>query len=188
MTYKPDLLSIFLYSKQRLSRIVAKIVPGADVEDILQEAYLRVHTLNDKDSIREPVAFVTQIAKNLALDHIKSADFRKSESTDFEVLENLINHDNTHDQTWHEVSWKQELLRFFSAIENLPSKCQEVYILKKIYGYSQKEIADKLGISGSAVEKHIAYGTKKLLYLMPVVQEKRISSVRPSKVVEEELS
>jgi RNA polymerase sigma-70 factor (ECF subfamily) len=175
MTYKFDLTSVFLSSKNKLTRVIAKIVPTADVEDILQEAYLRAHTTINREEIREPVAFMTQIAKNLALDHVRSADFKKSQAVDAETMEALINQHNTRDQTLTHAIWKQDLVEFLNAIQSLPNKCREVYVLKKIYGYSQKEIAEKLGISTSAVEKHIAYGTKKLFHLMPTESEKRIN-------------
>ncbi|MDF2479205.1 MAG: polymerase sigma-70 factor [Sphingobacterium sp.] len=40
-------------------------------------------------------------------------------------------------------------------VENLPQKCQEVFKLSREYYMSNKEIAQKLGISESTVEKHI---------------------------------
>jgi RNA polymerase sigma factor (sigma-70 family) len=172
MTSKFDLISLLVSSKAKLSRVVARIVPSADVEDILQETYLRVSASAMNQDVHEPLAFVTQIAKNLALDHIKSAEFKKLRFADSETIEGIINQDNFTDQTFSEVSSKQDLLEFLSAVKNLPPKCQEIYTLKKIYGYSQKEIADRLGISASNVEKHIAYGTKKLFHLMPQDQKK----------------
>ncbi len=186
MTLKLDLLGAFLSSKKRLARIVARIVPGSEVEDILQEAYLRVHTATSQDDIREPVAYITQIAKHLAQDYVRSAEYRKSENAESDLIEALINEDNTHDHTLNTVLWKEELLHFFKAVESLPSKCQEVYILKKIYGYSQNEIALKLGISASAVEKHIAQGTKKLFHLMPLPTQvgQRLKSADVSTVAE----
>jgi RNA polymerase sigma factor (sigma-70 family) len=178
MTDKFDLVTLFSSSKNRLSRIVARIVPSADVEDILQETYLRASMAVVSEEIREPIAFVTQIAKNLALDHIKSAEFKKLHFVESEIIEGLINQDNSVDQTFNEVSSKQDLMEFLSAVKNLPPKCQEIYILKKLYGYSQKEISDRLEISTSTVEKHIAYGTKKLFHLMPPRGEKNSMSTR----------
>jgi RNA polymerase sigma factor (sigma-70 family) len=172
MTTKFDLTSLFLSSRNRLSRVVARIVPSADVDDILQETYLRASMAEINEEIREPVAFVTQIAKNLALDHIKSAEFKKLHFVDGDIIEGLINQDNSTDQTFSDVSSKEDLLEFLSAVQNLPTKCQEIYVLKKVYGYSQKEISDRLGVSVSTVEKHIAYGTKKLFHLMPQSRER----------------
>jgi RNA polymerase sigma factor (sigma-70 family) len=167
MTYKLDLVSLIASSKNRISRIVAKIVPSADVDDILQETYLRVHTAVLDKEINEPIAFITQIAKNLALDHIKSAEFKKLQFVDREAIEGLINQENSVDSTLTAIISQQDLMQFLSAVQTLPAKCQEVYTLRKIYGYSQKEIAQRLGVTTSAIEKHIAYGTKKLFHLMP---------------------
>jgi RNA polymerase sigma factor (sigma-70 family) len=172
MTSKFDLISLLVSSKSKLSRVVARIVPSADVEDILQETYLRLSASEENNEIREPLAFVTQIAKNLALDHIKSSEFKNLQLVDSDTIEGFINQDNLADPTFNEVAAKQELLVLLTAVQNLPPKCQEIYTLKKVYGYSQKEIADRLGISASNVEKHIAYGTKKLFHLIPQDQKK----------------
>src|SRR5690606_20794216 len=40
-------------------------------------------------------------------------------------------------------------------------QCRKAFVLRKVYGYSQKEIADSLGISENTVEKHIATGIKR---------------------------
>jgi DNA-directed RNA polymerase specialized sigma24 family protein len=40
----------------------------------------------------------------------------------------------------------------------LPDRCREVLTLRKLYGLSQREIAQRLGIAESTVEKHVAYG------------------------------
>ena len=47
-------------------------------------------------------------------------------------------------------------------IENLPEKCQEVFKLSREYYMSNKEIAQKLNISESTVEKHINKAIKHL--------------------------
>ena len=47
---------------------------------------------------------------------------------------------------------------FCRAVGGLPEQCRRAFILKKVYGLSQQEIADRLSISQSTVEKHIAKG------------------------------
>jgi RNA polymerase sigma factor (sigma-70 family) len=42
--------------------------------------------------------------------------------------------------------------RLFTA---MPSQCRQVFTLRKVYGYSQKEIATRLSIPESMVEKHL---------------------------------
>jgi RNA polymerase sigma-70 factor (ECF subfamily) len=47
---------------------------------------------------------------------------------------------------------------FCRAIAELPVDCRRVFILKKVYGLSQAEIAERFAISVSMVEKHVAKG------------------------------
>jgi RNA polymerase sigma-70 factor (family 1) len=48
--------------------------------------------------------------------------------------------------------------RLRSAAEQLPPRCREVFLLSKIDHLNHKEIAERLGISVSTVEKHVAKG------------------------------
>ena len=45
-------------------------------------------------------------------------------------------------------------------------QCRRAFVLKKVYGYSQREIAQELELSESTVEKHIANGVKRCTYFM----------------------
>lgn len=56
---------------------------------------------------------------------------------------------------------RRRMLVFWKAVITLPPQCQKVFVLKKVYGYSHKQIASKLGISVSTVEKHAAAGLKR---------------------------
>ncbi|MCB1674664.1 MAG: helix-turn-helix domain-containing protein [Halioglobus sp.] len=58
------------------------------------------------------------------------------------------------------------MLLFTEAAKTLPAQCQRVFLLKRVYGYSHKEIARELGISISTVEKHAAAGLKRCLEYM----------------------
>jgi RNA polymerase sigma-70 factor, ECF subfamily len=48
------------------------------------------------------------------------------------------------------------------AIENLPDRCREVFLLSRYDGLKNREVADKLGISLKAVEKHITVALQRL--------------------------
>ena len=55
---------------------------------------------------------------------------------------------------------RQELALLLNTIASLPDRCREVLTLRKLYGLSQREIAVRLAISESTVEKHVAYGVR----------------------------
>ena len=57
---------------------------------------------------------------------------------------------------------KEKLEKLRKAIENLPSKRREIFVLSKFQGYKYKEIADSLKISIKTVEKQIWTAKKSL--------------------------
>jgi len=55
---------------------VSRIVPPKDIEDIVQETYVRVCQIDSSSSIKHPRSFLFKTARNLALDHVKRAESR----------------------------------------------------------------------------------------------------------------
>ena len=70
------------------------------------------------------------------------------------------------DETYQHVAAGEEFSNFCEAVRILPVQCRKVFVLKKVYGYSQREIAIELEISESTVEKHIALGMKRCINFM----------------------
>jgi len=47
------------------------------------------------------------------------------------------------------------------AIQGLPDRCRQVFTLRKVYGYSQKEIASRMNISEHTVEQHLTKAARR---------------------------
>lgn len=148
------LLGAFLECRNGLKRLVARIVNPHDVDDILQETFIRACAAAEKTTIRHPRSFMLKTAQNLALNHVTSAYQRRTQIEDFtcsdvspltEPLES-------------EMESKERFLGFCRAVRALPPQCRRVFVLRKVYGLTQQEIAESLDISESTVEKHIAKG------------------------------
>lgn len=163
-----DFTKVFLATRKRLTDVVSKIVPSSDVEDIVQDTFIRTHLAKNKQDIQKPEAFMVQVAKNLAYDYVKSARVKTSHDPgdDFTGFVDSLQQDADIDITCKIVVSEKAYARFCEEAQKLPEKCREVYLLKKVYGFTQKEIAAKLGLAESTVEKHIAFGTKRLFQLM----------------------
>jgi DNA-directed RNA polymerase specialized sigma24 family protein len=58
------------------------------------------------------------------------------------------------------LNTRQEVALLLESIASLPDRCREALTLRKLYGLSQREIAKRLAISESTVEKHVAYGVR----------------------------
>ncbi|MFO7325177.1 MAG: RNA polymerase sigma factor [Pseudomonadota bacterium] len=147
--------SVYLACRGMLARAVRRIVDRHDVEDVLQEAFVRSFEAEGRQGIRDARAFLLRTARNVALDHVTSAGYRRTGSLDSLEEEQFIDEGAPVEA---QVDSEKRFLAFCEAVGSLPEQCQRVFVLKKVYGLSQQEIASKLGIAESTVEKHIAKG------------------------------
>jgi RNA polymerase sigma factor (sigma-70 family) len=131
----------------------------SDIEDVVQETYARLLSLNDSASaaVRNWHAFLFTTARNVALDRI-----RRSRVVSLDALAEMGSADVL-DQTPSvddALNARQELALLLATIASLPDRCRETLTLRKLYGLSQREIAQRLAITESTVEKHVAYGVR----------------------------
>jgi len=164
MNSNNTLHNAFISARNGLTRLVSRIVPPKEIEDIVQETYVRICQIENRETIQQPKAFLYKTAKNLALDHIKRAESQLVDSAD-EAPE-LLDLDLSEDSTYQQVASDKEFAQFCEAVRQLPVQCRKAFVLKKVYGYTQKEIAQELALSESTVEKHIALGIKRCTYFM----------------------
>jgi len=161
-------LNTFITLRTRLMRVVKGIVPPKDVEDIVQETYVRVCQMESKNDIRKPQAFMLRTARNIALDHVKRAEYRLTDGVD--QIGDFVATDD--DATFTEAASGEEFALFCEAVRELPTQCRRAFILKKVYGYTQKEIMVEMGLGQPTVETHIVNGTKKCVQYMRARQDK----------------
>ncbi|MES2674222.1 MAG: sigma-70 family RNA polymerase sigma factor [Pseudomonadota bacterium] len=178
MSDNENITRLFISLRATLGRAVSRIVPPKEIEDIVQETYVRVCQVVKQDEIRYPRSFMLKTAKNLALDYAKRAETRLTTSTDDNFDWDLANINNNEDDTFNRVAANQEFGHFCDAVRLLPLQCRKAFILRKVYGYSQKEIAERLDISENTVEKHIALGIKRCAYFMATLKHGVDSSGR----------
>jgi RNA polymerase sigma-70 factor (ECF subfamily) len=131
----------------------------ADIEDVVQETYARLLGVNGSAwaAVRNWHAFLFATARNAALDRL-----RRARVVSLDALAEMGNVDIL-DQTPpadEALNARQELALVSEAIASLPDRCREVFTLRKLYGLPQRDIARRLGITESTVEKHVAYGVR----------------------------
>jgi len=156
----------YISIRSRLMKSVSRIVPPKDIEDIVQETYVRVCQIENGSNIKYPHSFLFKTARNLALDHVKRAESRLTTGVVDEDEFDLATGDEWTNDPYHAVSTNGEFALFCEAVRQLPVQCRKVFVLKKVYGYSQKEISRALGIAESTVEKHISTGVKRCAQLI----------------------
>ena len=145
----------FLEYRQLLRKIIGRIVKPHDIDDIVQETFLRTYEKTLKHDINHPKTYLYTTARNLALNHVVKKSHLLEESTsDLEPLDVYLSSETLESQ----MESKEKFLCFCRAVRELPPQCRRAFILKRIYGFSQKEIAAYLNISERTVEGHIAKG------------------------------
>jgi RNA polymerase sigma factor (sigma-70 family) len=127
--------------------------PGVrDVDDVVQESYLRVwkrHTANPIESVK---SFLFTVARHLALGTLR----RERRSPIFDVVDFAASSIIEDKPGAAEMACtSEEIDVLFAAISTLSVRTREVYLLRKFDGCSQKEIAARLGISSNTVEVHV---------------------------------
>jgi RNA polymerase sigma factor (sigma-70 family) len=149
-------LSVFLWLRKRLSRSVGRIVPPDDVEDILQETFLRCYQASARTTVQFPRSFMLTTARNLALNHIALAQNRLVESVDSfdDSAVALYREEPTQDS----LETEERFLMLCRAVRVLPAQCRRAFVLMKVYGLSRKEVASYMGISENTVHKHVTKG------------------------------
>ena len=129
-----------------------------DIEDICQETILRALEAEKSRDIQDPRAFLFGVTKNIVR---RKLDKESKAIIDF-IADITLQEYITNEPPVEEcLDSRRQMLVFTEAVAMLPQQCRRVFILKKVYGYSHKEIARQLGISTSTVEKHVATGLKR---------------------------
>jgi RNA polymerase sigma-70 factor (ECF subfamily) len=157
-----QLSALFSRYRRTLARAVARIVRPQDIEDIVQETYVRIYQAAQRQEIHHPKSFMLKTARNLALNHVGSADAMShlaSIELDTDSDEDMDMWRNAISEPLESMAQTQEeFLLFCRAVCELPVQCRRVFVLRKVYGLSQEEVAKHLGISQTTVEKHVAKG------------------------------
>lgn len=133
---------------------------GLTADDIIQEAYARLTTLPSVEHIQNPKAYLFRTAHSVLLQEIRRNRVIPIDSVESLDSLELMSHEPAPDRA---LELQQDMRILASAIGAMSKKCRIVFVLKKIHGYSQREIAQRLGISENTVETHLARGVKKLM-------------------------
>lgn len=131
-----------------------------DIDDVVQESYAVVASLDDVSHVQHARAYLFSVARSVVLQQL-----RRSRVVSIEAVAEIDQLDITHDDRSperHAIAG-QALRRVGELLAGLPKRRREAFVLRKLEGLSQREIALRMGISESTVEKHIGKCLKHLL-------------------------
>jgi len=144
------------------------------IDDLVQDAFVRVLRAHAAGELQAPKAFLFATARNLGLDYLRRHHVARTGSLVETDLSNVL--DDASDVP-EIVARNQELALLTEAIQTLPDRCRQVFTLRTVYGMTQREIGEKLGISDRTVAAQLAIGTAKCTAFML----RRTEARRPSR-------
>jgi RNA polymerase sigma-70 factor (ECF subfamily) len=120
--------------------------------DLAQDSYLRMADAADETAIAHPRAFLFRTARNLAVDHLRKLRVR---SVAAQPLDEAVEIPSPEPPADVALVDRQRVRLFQQALETMPPRCREVFLLHRVHACTYGDIARRLGISESAVEKNI---------------------------------
>ena len=124
------------------------------MDDVVSESLIRAYQVSDFDRIKHGRAFLFTITRHLLIDIA-----RQRSVVSFDLVANIESHSiKEHSVPSPEViiEAQDELRLLQRVVEALPPRCREVFILRRVEGLAIVEIAGRLQLSVSTVEKHLA--------------------------------
>jgi RNA polymerase sigma-70 factor (ECF subfamily) len=159
-----DFATLYQTTLAPLRRYLARLLGNAtEAQDVAHDAYLRVYASVQTHTPDRPEALLYVTARRLAINRLK----RRSISPLSREPMNEATAASSTPGVAQQVMARQELALLERAIAGLPEGCRTVLLLRKVELLSHKEIADRLGIAISTVEKQHARALRLLRAAMP---------------------
>ncbi|MBQ8500040.1 MAG: RNA polymerase sigma-70 factor [Bacteroidales bacterium] len=125
------------------------------VEDIVQDSFAALwERLQTGQTVANRRAYLYMMVRNRCLDHLRKAGIKTEELKPYDTY-GIIDDDDAQERAGIEA-------RLWTAIDSLPGKCREVFLLSKRDGLKYEEIAQELGISENTVRNQISKALKTL--------------------------
>ena len=143
-------LKLLLLKLRRLLRSRGNSTDDAD--DLIQEAFLRLQVYCREHEVEKKEAFLVRTVLNLAIDRRRHATHGVRVTETIRTLQLADSMPSAVDV----LAAQERLLHMKAGLDRLSPRRREVFVLNRIEGYSFPQIAQQLGITLSAVEKHAA--------------------------------
>ena len=147
---------LFRYNYRPLCLYALHYLQDVDLaEDIVQESYAALwEKLQDGMQVLDRRSYLYAMVRNRSLDHLRRKGVSTESLKPYDTY-GIIDDDDAKERSQTEA-------RLWTAIEGLPEKCREVFIMSKRDGLKYEEIAEELGLSVNTVRNQVSKALKVL--------------------------
>ncbi|MFB4393264.1 MULTISPECIES: RNA polymerase sigma factor [unclassified Pseudomonas] len=126
---------------------------ASDAADMTQDVFAQWLGYRDRARVQQPRAFLFQVARNLLSDHWRRQKVRQATFSDDAAQAQQVEADNNPQD---HAQREQRLEQLRQVLAELSPRRREALMLHRFEGLTQAQIAERMNISISMVEKHIA--------------------------------
>lgn len=141
-----------------LKYLTSRFRDREDAAEIAQEAWLRMHRLENPEQLSNPKAYLFQMASNLGVDRAR----RHALEQRLNRNELLADSSEGLPSAERSVAAEESIELVREALKDLPADCRQAFVLHRGRDMSYPDIAAQLGVSTSMVEKYIARALRHL--------------------------
>lgn len=146
--------------QQELRTFVRRRTPDQHVDDIVQDTWLRLRERSDPTNWQNPRAVIFTTARNLAVDRarrsrVSSGVVDGQDSREVDPPDSL--------DIAKRLEQLEGLERIAVALDRVPQRCRDAFLLNRLDGWSHADIAQCLGVSTKSVQRYIERALKSCL-------------------------
>jgi RNA polymerase sigma factor (sigma-70 family) len=127
-----------------------RIQPQCDVDDLIQEVFARLTRRGDLGGVTHIEGYIFQVAANLIRERARERAVREVSLDRFGS--EAIAEDFSSERI---LLGKEAITQVYAALHELPQRTRNAFLLHRFEDLKHAEIAQRLGISVSTVEKDI---------------------------------
>lgn len=154
-----ELMDAFLSRREALLRYFAARVGEADAQDIVQDIYLRIVSTPGDIEVRQPGGYLYKLGNNILLDRLRQQRARTQRDSHWREThhQSSVHGEDVSDTVPQDevLIARDQLQRMEVALADLPEGVQTSFRLHKIEGLTHGQVAERMGVSKSLIEKHM---------------------------------
>ncbi len=163
-----DIKTLFLAHRRELQTyLTQKLRDGETAADLTQEAFLRFaeqgfaeHGPAGPAAVAHPRSYLYRTAHNLAVDHIRRQQRERTDPVDTDDMAGIADDRPSPERT---AGARSDVASARLALLELPERTRQVFALARMEGLTYGEVARRLEISDSSVQKHLAKAIKHVM-------------------------
>ena len=159
-----DIKRLFLAHRRELQAYLTRLLRSPDrAADLTQETFLRFAEYsgaNPSAVITHERSYLYRTAHNLAVDHIRRESRERTDAVPDDELVEVVDETPSPERA---VGGRSDLELVRSAVQELPERTRRIFVLARIEGLTYHDVAERLRISESSVQKHLAKATKHVM-------------------------